>query len=84
MKWEKILPWHRSFKFNSQKVFSVIGLLPIAYLTLPEEWRELIVEHPKVILVFSGLAMLGFILRNLKQADKNVANADAKVLGDDS
>ncbi len=82
MKW--LEPWRQSVKNYSQQIFSLIALLPFAFLSLPEAWQEIILEHKAFVLVFSLLAMAGFVLRNRKQANKNVANHDAKVFENDS
>jgi hypothetical protein len=81
MKW--LEPWRLSIKNHSQQIFSLIALLPFAFLSLPQSWQNIILEHRWVVLVFSLLAMLGFVLRNRKQANKHVANADAKVFEND-
>lgn len=81
MEW--LEPWRTSLKNYSQQIYGVIALLPFAFMALPTSWQEVITEQRWPILVFSGLSMLGFILRNIKQANKNVANADRKVFEND-
>ena len=66
---KKIEPWYRSFLNKwSQKINSIVVLLPMAYASIPDKWQDAI--PPSWVLVFSGLGMASFIAVNLRQPRK--------------
>lgn len=60
--------WRDSWTKWSQKVNVIIASLPLAWVTMPEDWRS---EVPRGwVLVFVFLGMANFLLSNLKQKNR--------------
>lgn len=66
---KKIEPWYQSFINKwSQKINSIVVLLPLAYASIPDKWQDALPD--KWVLVLSGLGMASFIAVNLRQPRK--------------
>lgn len=66
---KKIEPWWKSFVNKwSQKINSIIVLLPLAYASIPNKWQDALPDS--WVWAFSGLGMASFIAVNLRQPRK--------------
>lgn len=61
--------WKGSWTKWSQKINAVIALLPLAWASIPADWRDKI--PASWIMVFAGLGIANFIVSNLKQKNRS-------------
>lgn len=64
-----VTSWRESIKFVSNK-FSLLGVaLPIVWVFLPEDWRDVVMawQDGKIVLVLAVIAGGSFLARNIKQ-----------------
>ena len=78
--------WRASLKWWSNRIILIAGALPIAWLFLPSEWQDVVVNayDGKLVLGASGLALAAFIARNIQQKsleDKVDEYADTRTDG---
>lgn len=62
-----VTTWRKSLRYWTQKLNVAIAALPLAYTSLPRAWQDTLPEQ--WIVVFSVLAGVSFIARNVRQAD---------------
>lgn len=67
---QKILleSWRKSWTKWSQKINAVIAMLPVAWASLPADWRSQIPQS--WIMVFAGLGIANLVLSNMKQKNR--------------
>lgn len=57
--------WRDSWTKWSQKINAVVTMLPLAWASLPDDWRSQIPQS--WIMVFAGLGLANFVATNLRQ-----------------
>lgn len=64
-----VTTWRTALKRASNQIILVAGTLPIAWLTLPEKWQDVVVNWNGgvLVLVASGLALAAFVYSNIRQ-----------------
>lgn len=64
-----VTTWRTALKRVSNQIILVAGTLPIAWLTLPEKWQDVVVNWNGgvLVLVASGLALAAFVYSNIRQ-----------------
>lgn len=60
--------WRGTWTKWSQKINAIVALLPLAWASLPDDWRS---DLPQSwVMVFAGLGIINFIVSNLKQKNR--------------
>ncbi len=64
-----ITSWRDSLKWWSNRIMLIGASLPIAWMFLPTDWRQVIVEWKDgaLVLIASAIGLSAFIARNIKQ-----------------
>ena len=72
-----ITSWKKSLKFWSNRIMLAAGSLPVAWLGLPEDWKQAVTQWGDGILMLgaSALALMSFFARNVKQEKLHEQNA---------
>lgn len=70
-----VTSWGIAIKRISNQIILAAGALPIAWLTLPDDWRRAVVEWKdgSLALIATALAIGAFIASNIRQ--KRLADA---------
>jgi hypothetical protein len=61
--------WRESWSKWSQKINAVVTMLPLAWASLPDDWRSQIPQS--WVMVFAGLGITNFIVSNLRQKNRS-------------
>ena len=75
----KLTSWRTAFKKRSNQLILAAGLLQVWWLTVPEDWKRVVIDYKEgsLIIVSAALSAAAFLYSNIRQPsiDKEMREA---------